>query len=397
MAIRSFNFRVIRFEAAILAATDPMDGVMREPKPNPETLAAVDPRFWAGKKVLLTGHTGFKGSWLSIWLAQLGAEIFGYALAPEHDEDMFAALDLPARLGSVLHHAIGDVRDLEALRQVVRRARPDIIFHMAAQPLVRRSYRIPVETFAINAQGTVHVLDAARAHDGVAAIVIITTDKVYENTGYDEPYTENARLGGHDPYSASKAMAEIAVTAWRRSFSSQGGPAIATARAGNVIGGGDWSEDRLIPDAMRAWRAEDELILRNPHATRPWQHVTDPLRGYLMLAQALVLDGARYATAWNFGPEINSVCDVEGVIERLAAQMRTHEYAARWRAQSNPGQPHEAARLELDCTHAREELGWRPRLGLDAALMLTADWYRAQISDATPQGLFDLTVKQIQG
>ncbi len=370
---------------------------MRQSQSSDDPRGAVAPRFWAGKRVLLTGHTGFKGSWLSVWLARMGAEVFGYALAPERDEDMFAALDLPARLGGCLHHQIGDVRDLDSLTQTVRRARPDIIFHLAAQPLVRRSYRMPVETFAVNAQGTVHLLDAARAHDGVSAIVIITTDKVYENTGGEQAYSEDDRLGGHDPYSASKAMAEIAVSAWRRSFAAPGGPGIATARAGNVIGGGDWSEDRLIADAMRAWRADAELIIRHPHATRPWQHVLDPLRGYLMLAQALAADGPRYATAWNFGPEIYSVCDVEGMIGRLAAHMRAHEFAARWRAQSNPGQPHEAARLELDCTHAREELGWRPRHDLDAALMLTADWYRAQISDATPQALFDLTLAQIQG
>ena len=356
----------------------------------------VDPRFWAGKRVLLTGHTGFKGSWLCVWLAQMGAEIFGYALAPERDEDMFAALDLPVRLDGCLHHQTGDVRDLDKLTQVMRRARPDIIFHLAAQPLVRRSYRMPVETFATNAQGTVHVLDAARAHDGVAAIIIITTDKVYENTGDEQAYAETDRLGGHDPYSASKAMAEIAVSAWRRSFYSAGGPAIATARAGNVIGGGDWSEDRLVADAMRAWRIDDELIIRSPHATRPWQHVSDPLRGYLMLAQALAADGARYAQAWNFGPEIYSVCDVKSVIGQLATHMRSHDFAAHWRADPPKDQPHEAARLELDCSKAREELLWRPRHDLDAALSLTAGWYQAQISGASQQALFDLTRAQIK-
>lgn len=368
---------------------------MKQAQPKEAPRGAVDPRFWAGKKVFLTGHTGFKGSWLCVCLARMGAEIYGYALAPEHTDDMFAALDLPARLAGSLHHQIGDVRDLGSLTQAVRNARPDIIFHMAAQPLVRRSYRMPVETFAINALGTVHVLDAARAYDGVCAIVIITTDKVYENTGDDQAYAEDDRLGGHDPYSASKAMAELAVTAWRRSFSSAGGPAIATARAGNVIGGGDWSEDRLIADAMRAWRSSGELIIRNPHATRPWQHVSDPLRGYLVLAQALASDRARYAQAWNFGPEIYSVCDVQGVIDRLATSMREHDFAARWRADPPKDQPHEAARLELDCSKAHEELYWRVQLGLDAAVSLTAEWYRAQISGASPQALFDLTLTQI--
>ncbi len=368
---------------------------MKQTRSMESSRGEIDPRFWAGKRVLLTGHTGFKGSWLCVWLAQMGAEIFGYALAPERDDDIFSALDLPARLGGRLHHQIGDVRDLDSLTQAVRTARPDIIFHLAAQPLVRRSYRMPVETFATNAQGTVHVLDAARAHDGVGAIIIITTDKVYENTGDAQAYAEDDRLGGHDPYSASKAMAEIAVSAWRRSFYSADGPAIATARAGNVIGGGDWSEDRLIADAMRAWRTDGELIIRNPRATRPWQHVCDPLRGYLMLAQALATGGARYAQAWNFGPEIYSVCDVAGVIDRLATHMRAHDFAARWRSDPPKDQPHEAARLELDCSKAREELFWRPQLDLDAALSRTAGWCRAQISGATPQALFDLTVAHI--
>lgn len=370
---------------------------MRDPQPIPEPPMAVDPRFWPGKRVLLTGHTGFKGAWLSIWLAHLGAEITGYALAPERAEDMFAALDLPSRLGGRMHHQIGDIRDLEGLRQAICRARPDIIFHLAAQPLVRRSYRTPVETFAVNAQGTVHLLEAARAHDGVCAIVIVTTDKVYENTGHEQAYTEGDRLGGHDPYSASKAMAEIAVSAWRRSFSSEGGPAIATARAGNVIGGGDWGEDRLIADAMRAWRAGGELLIRNPHATRPWQHVCDPLRGYLVLAQALTADGPRYATAWNFGPETNSVRSVADVIGRLAEHMRAHEFAAHWRQESHANQPHEAAHLELDCSKAREELNWRPRHDVDSAILLTADWCHAQQSGASPQELFDLTLQQITG
>jgi len=367
---------------------------MNKTRPMESPRGEVDPRFWSGKRVFLTGHTGFKGSWLSVWLARMGAEIFGFALVPEQDDDMFAALDIPARLEGRLRHQIGDVRDLTALTQAVRHARPDVIFHMAAQPLVRRSYRMPVETLATNVMGTAHLLEAARAHDAVSAIVIITTDKVYENTGGDQAYSEDDRLGGHDPYSASKAMAELAVSAWRRSFFADGRPAVATARAGNVIGGGDWSEDRLIADAMRAWRDDRELIIRNPSATRPWQHVSDPLRGYLVLAQELASEGARYAQAWNFGPEIYSVCDVQGVIDRLAKSMRDHDFAARWRADPSTGQPHEATRLELDCSKAREELHWGPKHGLDEALSLTADWYRAQISGASPQALFDLTLAQ---
>lgn len=359
----------------------------------------IEPQFWNGKRVLLTGHTGFKGSWLSIWLAQMGAEIFGYALAPERDEDMFAALDLPMRLGKHLRHTIADVRDLDTLGKAVRDARPDFIIHMAAQPLVRRSYKLPVETFATNVMGTVNVLEAARSVNSVKAIVVVTTDKVYENLGHEladsDPYTERDRLGGHDPYSASKAAAELVTNAYRRSFFGDG-PAIATVRAGNVIGGGDWSEDRLIADAMRAWRNDTELVIRSPHATRPWQHVIDPLRGYLILAQAVATEGARYAQGWNFGPDINSVCDVQELIERLATLMRTHDFAALWLAEPNKDQLHEAARLQLDCRKAREELHWRPKVDLDTALNLTANWYRAQIGGATSETLFDLTLKQIE-
>ncbi len=364
------------------------------PMENPQR--TVDPLFWPGKRVLLTGHTGFKGSWLSIWLAHLGAEVFGYALAPEQKDDMFAALDLPARLAGRLHHRIGDVRDLPALTHTVQRARPDIIFHLAAQPLVRRSYRMPIETFAINAMGTAHVLEAARAHEGISAIVIVTTDKVYENLADNQAFSEGDRLGGHDPYSASKAMAELVVSAYRRSFFGQGRPAAATVRAGNVIGGGDWSEDRLIADAMRAWRGNGELVIRNPRATRPWQHVCDPLRGYLMLAQALAVEGPRYAQAWNFGPEIQSVCEVRDVIDRLARLMRGDNFAAAWRIDPPKDQPHEAAMLELDCSKAREELGWRPQAGLDAALALTAEWYHAQIGGGAPEALYQMTLGQIR-
>lgn len=369
---------------------------MRQTQSNENPQGNVDPAFWAGKRVLLTGHTGFKGSWLSIWLAQMGAEIFGYALAPERPEDMFAALDLPARLGGRLHHQIGDIRDLDALTRYMRTARPDIIFHMAAQPLVRRSYRLPVETFAINAQGTVHVLEAARAHAGVSAIVCITTDKVYENQHQTaDPFSETDPLGGHDPYSASKAMAEMAALAYRRSFFSSGSPAIATVRAGNVIGGGDWSEDRLIADAMRAWRAGAELLIRSPNATRPWQHVIEPLRGYLLLAQALAHDGPRYAQAWNFGPEINAVCEVRDVITQLAAEMQAHDFSASWRIDPSADHPHEAARLELDCSKAREELHWRARVALSDALRLSAEWYRVQIQGASAEALHALTLEQL--
>ena len=354
----------------------------------------VAPEFWSGRRVLLSGHTGFKGGWLACWLASMGAEIYGFAQPPEHREDFFNATGLLARLGGKLRHRIGDIRDFSATVEAVQEADPEIIFHLAAQPLVRRSYRMPVETLAANVMGTVHLLQAARGTGSVRAIVVITTDKVYENTHDQTAFTEDDRLGGHDPYSASKAMAELAVSAWRRAFFAGGGPAVATARAGNVIGGGDWSEDRLIADAMRAWSGGEELIIRNPRAVRPWQHVCEPLRGYLMLAQALMQDGPRYAQAWNFGPSPQETCEVGEVITRLAALMRAQGLAARWRIDPPAHQPHEAAYLALDCRKAAEELSWRPGLSLGGSLALTAEWYAAQISGAGPQALFDLTLEQ---
>jgi len=356
----------------------------------------VAPEFWSGRRVLLTGHTGFKGGWLACWLASMGAEVFGFAQPSEYKEDFFTATDLTARLDGKLRHRIADIRDLTALEQTLWEAEPEIIFHLAAQPLVRRSYQMPVDTFAANVMGTVHLLQAARGVASMRAIIVITTDKVYENTHDETAFTEEDRLGGYDPYSASKAMAELAVSAYRRAFFGSDGPAVATARAGNVIGGGDWNEDRLIADAMRAWAKEEELILRNPRAIRPWQHVCEPLRGYLMLAQALMRDGPRYAQAWNFGPPLQEACEVQEVIMRLSTLMRAKGLAARWRIDPPPHQPHEAAYLTLDCRKAAEELSWRPRLLLGDSLALTADWYAAQISGADPQTLFDLTLRQIE-
>lgn len=354
--------------------------------------ARVDPEFWAGKRVFLTGHTGFKGSWLSIWLAEMGAEVFGFALAPERAEDMFAALNLPLMLDGALHHRVGDVRDIATIQAAMAEARPHIVFHMAAQPLVRRSYREPLETFATNVMGTVHLLEAARQTPAIEAVIIITTDKCYENREHDVPYMETDHLGGHDPYSSSKAAAEIVTAAYRRSFFAENGPAIASARAGNVIGGGDWNEDRLIPDAVRAWQAREQLVIRFPGATRPWQHVIDPLRGYLTLAQALSQHGHDYAEAWNFGPRQEAVQPVSRIIEGLAAAWGSQ---VGWRAETQADQPHEAQRLQLDCTKAAEQLGWEAEISLQTTLQLTADWYRISANSSASETLFTLTQAQI--
>lgn len=363
----------------------------------------IDPAFWAGRRVFLTGHTGFKGSWLGIWLDMLGAQTTGYALPPERAEDMFAHLQLERALAGSLDHRIGDIGDFEALQEALRAARPEIVIHMAAQPLVRRSYREPLATFATNVMGTAHLLEAARHVPGIQAILLVTTDKCYENLEHELPYKEGDHLGGHDPYSASKAGSEIVGAAYRRSFLAEQGVMVATARAGNVIGGGDWSEDRLIPDAVRAWRDGETLVIRSPSATRPWQHVIEPLRGYLMLAEALCgAGGAAAAEAWNFGPRLDAVQPVRHVIEKMAdrwdamaAEMRRQGGEARWRAENELPALHEAQRLQLDCTKAADKLGWTPRLSLDQALDLTTDWYLRAAQETAGDALLALTRAQI--
>lgn len=367
------------------------------------TANRIDPAFWAGRRVFLTGHTGFKGSWLAVWLDMLGAQTTGYALPPERAEDMFAHLQLEETLEKNLDHRIGDIRDFEGMQKALKAARPEIVIHMAAQPLVRRSYREPLATFATNVMGTAHLLEAARHVPSIQAIVLVTTDKCYENREHELPYKEGDHLGGHDPYSASKAGSEIVGAAYRRSFLAEQGVMVATARAGNVIGGGDWSEDRLIPDAVRAWRDQETLVIRSPEATRPWQHVIEPLRGYLMLAEALCGAGAGAAAeAWNFGPRIDAVQPVRHVIDKMAdrweavaAEMPERGGKACWRAETDNPALHEAQRLQLDCTKAAEKLGWTPGLSLDQALDLTTDWYRQAVAQAGGYGLFELTRAQI--
>lgn len=321
---------------------------------------------YRGRRVLVTGHTGFKGSWLCLWLDALGAQVSGLALDPETEPSHWDLLGL-----SVTDHRV-DVRDEAAVRAVFAEQRPEIVFHLAAQPLVRRSYREPVATWATNVMGTAHVLEAVRHTPEVRATVVITTDKCYENREWPWPYRERDRLGGHDPYSASKAGAELVAASYRTAFlHDSAAPLLATARGGNVIGGGDWSEDRLIPDLVRSIVAAEPLTIRSPHATRPWQHVLDCLSGYLVVGQRLLAGEARCAEAWNFGPDQHGNRTVEQVLTDLS---RDWPQLA-WRIATSP-QPHEAGLLQLDSAKAAMRLGWRPVWDYGQAVQQTARWYR---------------------
>lgn len=328
-----------------------------------------DPAFWRGKKVFLTGHTGFKGAWASLLLRRLGASVYGYALPPTHQSALFVT----AGIADDVKQRLADIRDLPTLRAAMAEAEPDIVIHMAAQALVRPSYEDPVETFATNVMGTVHVLEAARHLRSVRAILIVTTDKCYENNGAGAAFREDDRLGGNDPYSNSKACAELATHSYRQSFfNAKGAAHIATARAGNVFGGGDWARDRLVPDAMQAFLAGEALRIRNPNSVRPWQHALDPVLGYLMLVERLAAD-QRFAGGWNFGPDAASEVPVGTVVDHMITLWGD---GAQWTADPGP-HPHEAAYLRLDCAKARSELGWRPRLDLAQGLRRTVDWYKA--------------------
>lgn len=329
----------------------------------------VNPDFWRGKRVFLTGHTGFKGGWLSLWLQSMGAEVHGYALAPPTGTNLFTVAAVGKGMAS---SEIADIRDADRLRQAMQAARPEIVFHLAAQPLVRYSYAQPVETYAVNVMGTVHLLEAVRATPGVKAVVNVTTDKCYENCGWVWGYRENEALGGFDPYSSSKGCAELVTSAYRRSFLEPAGIALASARAGNVIGGGDWAEDRLIPDFLRAMDAGVTLKIRSPQSTRPWQHVLEPLSGYLMLAERLYTEGLPFAEAWNFGPGDEDARPVRWIVERLA-EMRQD---VKWQCDETL-QPHEAHYLKLDSSKAKSRLDWQARWRLQAALQKTLEWHQA--------------------
>jgi len=344
-------------------------------------------RFWQGRRVLLTGHTGFKGAWLGLWLESLGAEVVGYALAPEIAPSLFAV----ARVERGVTSIEGDLLDAETLAAVVNEYRPEIVFHLAAQSLVRRSYREPAATFAANVQGTVHLLEAVRRSDSIRAVVVVTSDKCYENREWPWGYRENDPMGGHDPYSASKGCAELVVGAYRRSFFTEQGIPLASARAGNVIGGGDWAEDRLVPDAMRAFEAGATLVVRNPDARRPWQHVLEPLHGYLLLARRLIEDRDSCARAWNFGPDAGDTRSVGEVVARIAALWGPRQ--AHWTVDAPAAGGHEAMVLRLDSGLAQARLGWRPILGLDEALEWTLTWYRAHQAGHTD--MRNMTLEQI--
>lgn len=329
---------------------------------------------WSGRSVFLTGHTGFKGSWLSLWLQQLGARVHGYALDPPTEPAMYAVADVAAGMASDTR---SNLADLDALNAAMASAEPSVVFHLAAQPLVRESYRDPLGTIRTNVVGSAHVLEAVRQTPGVAAVVMVTTDKVYRNEGSPAPYRETDHLGGSDPYSASKAAAEIVTASYRSSFFGPSGhPAqIATARAGNVIGGGDWGHERLVPDCLRATDEKTLLELRFPDAVRPWQHVLEPLSGYIRLAEALLQgDGERFAGSWNFGPDAADDATV-GHVARTLMALAGNDAGIEVPARDDAF--HEAATLRLDSSRARQELGWAPRWSLDDALERTIAWHSA--------------------
>ena len=333
-----------------------------------EGVELIDADFWRGRRVLVTGHTGFKGSWLALWLGKLGARVTGVALPAQTQPCLFEL----ARVHERVDGRLCDVRDAQQLRAIVRAAAPEVVLHLAAQPLVRMSYREPVATFATNVMGTVHLLDALRDLPSVKVAVIVTTDKVYRNREWAYPYREDDVLGGRDPYSASKAACEIALAGYRDAFLAAQGVAVASARAGNVIGGGDWSQDRLIPDAMRAWTRGETLEIRRPSATRPWQHVLEPLAAYLCLAQRLWRDPGQ-AGAWNFGPQSHEAVSVRELVVLAAS----HWEGARARFSESPqGGLHEADRLALEVAKSRWALGVRPRWSVESAVSRTMAWYR---------------------
>lgn len=335
--------------------------------------AVVNPAFWKGKKVFLTGHTGFKGSWLSLWLQSMGAKVKGFALDPPTTPSLFEQAGVAAGMES----EIGDICDLDVIMASMNSFNPDILIHMAAQPLVRLSYREPVETYATNVMGTVHVLEAARQCSNLKAIVNVTTDKCYENREWIWGYRENEPMGGHDPYSNSKGCSELVTSAYRNSFfNTIDTAALASARAGNVIGGGDWAEDRLIPDILRAFEKQRPVIIRNPLATRPWQHVLEPLSGYLILAEKLYTYGSTYAQGWNFGPRDEDVQPVEWILNHMVQKWGA---GASWLLDTNP-QPHEAQLLKLDISKATMQLKWQPRWTLEETLNSIIDWHKCWLS-----------------
>ena len=337
-----------------------------------KSIELINRTFWRGKRVLVTGYTGFKGSWLCIWLQSLQAEVFGFALAPRTTP----ALYNEARVGEGMTGMLGDVRDYETMLRVMHQAKPEIVIHMAAQPLVRYSYQEPIETYATNVMGTVHVLEAARQVGTVRAVINVTTDKCYENKEWIWGYREDEPMGGCDPYSSSKACSELVTSAYRQSFYNNAGISLATVRAGNVIGGGDWAEDRLIPDTLRSFEKKQPVVIRYPHAVRPWQHVLVPLSGYLQLAERLYQRGKTYSGPWNFGPDDSDARTVEWVVSRLITEWGEGNS---WKKDAD-NQPHEVSNLRLDISKARIQLGWSPRWSLEQALENIVYWHKCWIN-----------------
>lgn len=335
----------------------------------------MNPHFWQGKRVFLTGDTGFKGSWLSLWLQSLGAKVTGYALQPPTKPNLYEIANIAKNMNSIF----GDIRDLQTLKQAMQKAQPEIVIHMAAQALVRKSYMEPVETYAINVMGTVHLLESVRHTSSVKAVVVVTTDKCYENKEWSWGYRENEPMGGHDPYSNSKGCAELVTAAYRNSFfnpstnKNQSSIAVATARAGNVIGGGDWATDRLVPDILLAVEKNQPVLIRNPHAIRPWQHVLEPLSGYLTLAEHLYTKGQAFAESWNFGPQDDDARPVQWIVEQIVSNWGK---SANW-VHDKSNHPHEANYLKLDISKAKARLGWQPRWKLATALQHIINWHKA--------------------
>ncbi len=350
----------------------------------------VDRKFWSGKKVFLTGHTGFKGGWLATWLLDMGSRVYGYALKPDTDPSYFTLCGLEDRM----HSVVGDIREVDALKHAIDKAAPEIVMHLAAQPLVRRSYKKPVETFATNVMGTVHLLEVVRHASSVRAVVVVTSDKCYENKEWIWGYRENEPMGGHDPYSASKGCAELIAAAYRRSFFEDADRQVevATVRAGNVIGGGDWAEDRLVPDVVRALQRGEPLIVRNPGAVRPWQHVLEPLTGYLMLAERLYKGGEKWSGAWNFGPRNEDAVTVASLADKIIRLWGE----GIWQAAPEQEAPHEAHYLKLDCSKARQMLGWRPCLTMEEAMGMTLAWYRKALADERGWKMYEVACEQIR-
>lgn len=341
----------------------------------------VDATFWQGKKVYLTGHTGFKGSWLALWLAEMGAMVKGYALNPPTSPSLFEEANVAEKIES----EIGDIRNLDQLSKSMQEFNPDILIHMAAQPLVRLSYKEPLETYETNVMGTAKVLESARGCSGLKAIVSVTTDKCYENKEWVWGYREDEPMGGYDPYSSSKGCAELVTSAYRRSFMQEQGVGLASARAGNVIGGGDWAEDRLIPDILRAFEKNQDVVIRNPASTRPWQHVLEPLSGYLVLAQALYETPSDYAEGWNFGPFDEDAQPVDWILDRMVKQWPN----ANW-VLDKEAHPHEAGYLKLDISKAKSRLNWRPTWRLENTLERIVKWHQAWLNKE------DMQVKCLQ-